>query len=165
MHKWLLSTLIFSAVALSVSFQTFAQEVQDGQWSFNGSNWFYQLSDGEIARNGWYTIDEKSYYFSADGVLYADEITPDNYYVNADGEYVGNSEINPDEMQVKSQDCRYIVFNKSSHHIKLWQFVEKTHTFIASSGYADGDKEYEGDMKTPEGEFYICKKVPSIVIA
>jgi len=158
LQKKVLSLLIFLTVVLAVSFQAFAQAEN---WVFDGVNWIYQLDNGDIARNGWYTINGKSYCFDSDGVLYTNEITPDNYYVNADGEYVDDSEIDPNEMSIKSKDCRYIVFDKSSHHLELWQFGEKTHTFIASSGYGVGDKEREGDMKTPEGVFYICKKVPN----
>jgi L,D-peptidoglycan transpeptidase YkuD (ErfK/YbiS/YcfS/YnhG family) len=110
---------------------------------------------------GWQSVGGKEYYYYPEGILWRNKITPDNFYVNADGEKVTDSEIDPEEMAVKSQNCRYIVFDKSSHHLELWQFGNKTHTFIVSAGYGIGDKEVEGDYKTPEGEFYVCKKVPN----
>jgi len=112
------------------------------------------------AQGGWYTAEGESYYLTSTGALLKDRITPDNYYVDESGAWVSNSNINSDEMKIKSQSCRYIVFNKTSHYIELWQFGEKTHTFIATSGYSNGDKEYSGDKKTPEGEFLVCMKNP-----
>jgi len=140
-----------------MSFPVFAQS---GYWYFDGTDWSYHLTDNQQFKNGWHEINGENYYFDSDGLLLTNRITPDNYYVNQDGVRVDDSGIDPDEMQIKSQDCRYIVFNKSSHHIEFWQFGEKTHTFIATSGRGSGNKEKEDDMKTPEGEFYICKKVP-----
>lgn len=110
---------------------------------------------------GWHEVEGNEYYFSPAGILWRNIITPDNFYVDADGKKVTDSEIDPEEMVIKSQNCRYIVFGKSSHHLELWQFGEKTHTFIVSAGYGVGDKEVEGDGRTPEGEFYVCKKVPN----
>jgi len=110
---------------------------------------------------GWHDIDGHEGYFYPEGILWRNKITPDNFYVDANGYKVTDSEIDPEEMIEKSQNCRYIVFDKSSHHLELWQFGIKTHTFIVSAGYGVGDKEVEGDYKTPEGEFYVCKKVPN----
>ena len=110
---------------------------------------------------GWHYIDGHEGYFYPEGILWRNKITPDDFYVDSSGYKVMDSEIDSEEMAIKSQSCRYIVFDKSSHHLELWQFGTKTHTFIVSAGYGVGDKEVEGDYKTPEGEFYVCKKVPN----
>ncbi len=46
----------------------------------------YRKSDGTYVANSWLTVDEKSYYMDANGVMLTDTITPDGLYVNTRGE-------------------------------------------------------------------------------
>ena len=37
----------------------------------------------------------------------------------------------------------------------------KTYPAVFGRGYSDGDKRMTGDLRTPEGDFYICTMNPS----
>ena len=54
-----------------------------------------------------------------------------------------------------------ILFSKSAHRVDIYQNGQIVKSYNAASGMASGDKEREGDCKTPEGTFYIAKKVPN----
>lgn len=54
-----------------------------------------------------------------------------------------------------------IYFSKSSHRVDVYQNSQIVKSYNAASGMAAGDKEREGDCKTPEGTFYIAKKIPN----
>lgn len=53
-----------------------------------------------------------------------------------------------------------IVIWKSQYSLTLYKgnAPVKTYHAVFGRGYADGDKEREGDRRTPEGEFYVCSK-------
>lgn len=51
-----------------------------------------------------------------------------------------------------------IVFDKFSHQMEFWLNGEKIYHCLGIAGALTGDKEMEGDYRTPEGEFYICIK-------
>lgn len=127
-----------------------------GAWIYRGNVQSWDLKN----LTGWYRLNGEEMYLEEEGNIWRERITPDNIYVDDLGWKVLDSGIDEAMMAEKSQDCRYIVINKSSHHLERWENGEKTHSFIISSGYAKGDKEQSGDMKTPEGEFYVCYKVP-----
>ena len=60
-----------------------------GTWRRDARGWWYQNNDGSYQNNGWFRdYDNRYYYFGADGYMYADTVTPDGYYVGADGAYV-----------------------------------------------------------------------------
>ena len=54
-----------------------------------------------------------------------------------------------------------IIFSKSQHRLDLYENGTLVISYEAASGMAAGDKEVEGDCKTPEGTFYLAKKVPN----
>lgn len=128
----------------------------DGAWVYRGKIQSWDLRN----LTGWYCLNGEEMYLENEGNIWRERITPDNIYVDTNGWKVLNSGIDEAMMAEKSKDCRYIVINKSSHYLERWENGEKTHSFIISSGYAKGDKAESGDMKTPEGEFYVCYKVP-----
>lgn len=130
---------------------------EDGAWTYQGVVQKWNLRN----LTGWYSLNGDTMYLNKDGNIWRERITPDNIYVNHHGWRVADSGIDEAMMAEKSKDCRYIVISKSSHFLERWENGEKTHTFIISYGYGEGDKEKSGDMKTPEGEFYICRKVPN----
>lgn len=53
-----------------------------------------------------------------------------------------------------------VVIWKSQYSLTLYKgsLPVKTYRAVFGKGWADGDKEKEGDKRTPEGEFYICTK-------
>jgi hypothetical protein len=54
-----------------------------------------------------------------------------------------------------------IVITKSARRLDLYSDGVLLHTYRIALGFApEGDKEREGDGRTPEGEFYVCVKNP-----
>lgn len=51
-----------------------------------------------------------------------------------------------------------LVYSKTEHTLSLLNAGEVIGVYSAGSGRGHGDKEQEGDLKTPEGEFYVCVK-------
>ena len=51
----------------------------------DGSTWYYFHSDGAMAVSEW--VDENGlwYYLGSDGKMLTNTVTPDGYYVGADG--------------------------------------------------------------------------------
>lgn len=130
---------------------------EDGAWTYRGEVQRWCLKD----LTGWYRLNGERMYLEEEGNIWRERITPDNIYVDNLGWKVTESGIDEEEMAARSKDGRLIVISKSSHFLERWENGERTHQFVISSGYAEGDKIQSGDMKTPEGEFYICRKVPT----
>lgn len=129
---------------------------EDGAWVYRGEVQSWDLKN----LTGWYRLNGERMYLEEEGNIWRGRITPDNLYVDHLGWKVTNSGIDEAMMAEKSKDCCYIVISKTSHFLERWEDGKKTHSFVISSGYHKGDKVLSGDMKTPEGEFYICRKVP-----
>jgi len=68
---------------------------------------------------------------------------------------------NPNPPNVNLGDGMALVAVKSDKKLYVYVNGELKKTYAAKFGAAQGDKEVEGDMKTPEGEFYICLKNPT----
>lgn len=87
MKKYLLRKIIAAAVLLSLvmSFTALADEgwSQDEQ-----GRWRYMQDNGAYVGYGWKEIAGKQYYFNNDGYMLSNTITPDGYYVGADGAWV-----------------------------------------------------------------------------
>ena len=130
---------------------------EDGAWVYRGKIQSWDLRN----LTGWYRLNGELMYLEEEGNIWRERITPDNLYVDNLGWKVTDSGIDEAMMAEKSKDCCYIVVSKTSHFLERWENGEKTHSFVISSGYAEGDKVLSGDKKTPEGEFYICRKVPN----
>lgn len=127
----------------------------DGKWTIGNSVQTKMLS----SLNGWQTLNGAEVYIN-NGQILRNQITPDNVYVDSNGHPVKSS-IDPFLMAEKSKNCRYIAISKSSHFLELWESGDLKQRFVVNTGRVTGDKEVEGDKKTPEGEFYVCKKIPT----
>jgi len=63
-------------------------------------------------------------------------------------------------LQVPLADPR-IVITKGERRLRLYSGEEAVRTYPIGLGFSPvGDKEREGDGRTPEGEFYVCVKNP-----
>lgn len=58
-------------------------------WEEENGLWRYRKSDNTYVSNTWLKLDDKQYYMNEQGIMLADTITPDGYYVNAKGEKTG----------------------------------------------------------------------------
>ena len=58
-------------------------------WEEENGLWRYRKSDNTYVSNTWLKLDDKQYYMNEHGIMLADTITPDGYYVNAKGEKTG----------------------------------------------------------------------------
>ena len=58
-------------------------------WQENSYGWWYQRANGTYPHNEWEIINGTWYYFDANGYMLADEATPDGYYVDANGAWIG----------------------------------------------------------------------------
>lgn len=59
-----------------------------GEWKKTGERWWFQEDDGSWPAARWREVAEKWYYFDADGYMLENQMTPDGYFVGADGAWV-----------------------------------------------------------------------------
>lgn len=76
MKKKSLLLVAFGALSVFMSLNSYAN-----QWVQFGQNWAYYQDDGTFAKNQWVG----NYYLGADGIMLTNAITPDGFYVGADG--------------------------------------------------------------------------------
>ena len=104
--------------------------------------------------------DGREYYFK-DGVLQTEYLTPDNHYVGADGAVPEHTSLEEYDMVTASRGCRAIIVSKSGHRMEVWRDRQRMYSFVVTCGSStQGDKQVQGDHKTPVGEFYIDRKIP-----
>lgn len=106
----------------------------------------------------WYREKGKWCYIDIDGNKLYNSVTPDEYWIGYDGFWVEESGIDSQLMSEKSNGGELIVFDKYSHQMELWINGERVYKCLGISGKLPGDKETEGDCKTPVGEFFVCTK-------
>ena len=83
----------------------------------------YLKPDGTYVSNGWLQLDDKKYYMDENGVKLKDTVTPDGFYVNADGEKVS-----------------YMPgWYKDGDN---WRYIQKDGYYKANSWYQDTDGKY-----------------------
>ena len=58
-------------------------------WQNSGYGWWYQRANGTYPHNEWEIINGIWYYFDANGYMLADTTTPDGYYVDINGAWIG----------------------------------------------------------------------------
>ena len=59
-------------------------------WEFVDDNWKYKQDDGTYLTNGWaQDLEGKWYYLDDEGLMMADQVTPDGYYVDESGVWNG----------------------------------------------------------------------------
>lgn len=56
--------------------------------------------------------------------------------------------------------CPRVLVEKSARRLTLYDGQAVVKVYRVCTGLAEGDKEKEGDKRTPEGQFYICYKNP-----
>ena len=73
------------ALTLTLPFTAYAS-----QWTQDAMGWKVQADDGIYLTNQWYQSPESGlfYYIGADGYMMVNTVTPDGYYVNAEGVWV-----------------------------------------------------------------------------
>lgn len=88
---WTTALLAGVMVSLAVSGTVIA--ATGGRWEQQNNQWYYYGADGNLC-TGWIEIDEEYYYLAADGHCLLNTMTPDGYYVDANGAwYVRETEI------------------------------------------------------------------------
>ena len=90
-----MKTKIFFTLVVAISSLSTICAMAFG-WQKDINGWWYELSDGSYPQNAWAYLDDGKgqygyYYFNQDGYMCADMITPDGYYVGADGRWVENA--------------------------------------------------------------------------
>lgn len=67
-----------------------------GQWNQDSAGWYWQDDDGSHPTDTWRWLDgnqdgtAECYYFGSNGYMYVSTVTPDNYEVNSEGQWVEN---------------------------------------------------------------------------
>ncbi len=81
------------AVALAVSALMASTAFANG-WKYDGTGWWYSTnnSDSTWYNSGWEWIEDggivRCYYFAPNGYVLQNTVTPDGYFVNADGAWI-----------------------------------------------------------------------------
>lgn len=78
-RKYLINTDGSDAGAYTDTATAGWHQKEDGTWK-------YRRPDGTFIANAWLRIESESYYMDANGIMMADTITPDGFYVNSKGE-------------------------------------------------------------------------------
>lgn len=94
------------------------------------------------------------------GQVLTEQLTADGNYVDSTGDVVENN-IDHKKYADESVGTKILVYSKTSHRVELWSNGILERWYPATSGKTTGDKEIEGDGKTPLGTFYICRKIPN----
>lgn len=100
-------------------------------------------------------------YFDGNGEMVRDQLVPDrSAYVDIDGLKLDpeDNNINKTFMKYASHGRRALAYDKSSHYLELWANGELVKSYMVTSGAAEGDKQKQGDFKTPVGYFYVWDK-------
>ena len=105
--------------------------------------------------------DGREHYYE-NGIPMKNVLTVDNRYVGEDGAELQRTSIDDYDMVTASRGQTAAVVSKSGHRMELWRDKQRIYTFVVSTGSrsAEGDKEVQGDRKTPVGEFYVSRKIP-----
>ncbi len=88
-------TMSFSSMAANnySTYNPINQEVHLRGWIKDSKGWRYFLTNNQYYKNEWRWINSSDYhkaycyYFDQNGYIYLDTITPDGYFVNANGEW------------------------------------------------------------------------------
>ncbi|MCB7317802.1 hypothetical protein [Lacrimispora sp. 210928-DFI.3.58] len=116
------------AISLAATMSAFA-----GEWKHDGSGWWYQQENGSYLSSGWSQIDGTWYYFDTNGYMLADTITPDGYYVDANGAWIENGII---QTKTTTQTAKE---KFTSNERKLWEQIFTAEYYADSSSGAEYD--------------------------
>lgn len=80
---------IFFSIMISIVLTlSITGRAQAGEWKQDGKGWWYQKSDKGYLKDTWFIDkDGKQYYFNSDGYMLQDTMTPDGFFVGADGAF------------------------------------------------------------------------------
>lgn len=148
-----LTVILALVLVLNCSAKTMA-----ASWVLDGTGWRYRKDDGSFARESWILDEDKWYYLGTDTYMLSGTFGPDGRYIDETGALVRNSRIDKDYMKRLSAEDAAVAYNIYSHTLELWSCGQLLYSCRGNSGRAPGDKEIEGDGKTPLGEFYIVSK-------
>ncbi len=104
----------------------------------------------------WTRMGKTWKYITADGSIFHDTFTDTGYWVGTDGSLISSTVPFQKVKEKSAGGKRVIAISKAGHCLELWQDGVRVKRYPCSTGTVDGDKEREGDEKTPDGEFYIC---------
>lgn len=119
-----------------------------GQWKQEQTGWWYQEDDGSYPVNTWKEIDgswyffepsgyiavnrwEGNYYLSASGAMLVNTITPDGYYVGADGAWIPDggitevNTVNTENVVANTGDFYILNTNSKKFHYPACNSVER----------------------------------------
>lgn len=128
-------TKMIIAISVAATVMTTTTFAGNGTWKQYGSMYKYILADGSIVH---------------------DTFTDDGYWVDHNGDCVQSTIPKSVPAQRSAGGKRVIAISKAAHILELWQNGSLVKTYKCSTGMNSGDKEREGDAKTPIGEFYVC---------
>ena len=74
------------------------ETVVTNKWIKSNSDWFYVGADGKIVKNQWVKDNGSYYYVDEKGAMLKDTMTPDGYYVGADGKWQDTSKTEYDHV-------------------------------------------------------------------
>lgn len=87
--KWMITGVLTAGLVLAAAPAAFA-----GEWKQDDQGWWWQDDDGTYPADEWRWLDgnqdgtAECYYFNELGYLLTNTVTPDNYIVNDNGEWV-----------------------------------------------------------------------------
>ena len=90
MKKELRTVAAFAAAAAMT--MAFVMTASAAAWKQDAKGWWVENEDGSYLKNQWYQSPESGlwYYMGKDGYMLTNTVTPDQYFVNADGVWVQN---------------------------------------------------------------------------
>ena len=140
--------VITFALTAAISMSSFA-----GEWKQEADGrWWYQNDDGSYPTNSWQKIDNKDYYFDAEGWMLSNTTTPDGYQVGADGAWIeNNSSTEAQQPAATSTSSNSIASNFTDYQLATYFDIEadgrlKYKAFTGKAGlsdfifWQDGDK-------------------------
>ncbi len=159
--------VIISVLAILMTLSCFVT-AHAGQWKQDYHGWWYQNDNGTYPRNtwqyingAWYCFDgagymlhdtwSGNYYLGSDGAMLTNKMTPDGYYVGADGRWDGLSNNGNQGSYIKTISYDDIVV--------LSSFVDKGSYYEADATVYDGNKVRYYEMTIVETSPHINGKI------
>ncbi len=154
-NKKIMTVLITGTITTMLSFTAFA-----GSWQSDANGWWWQNDDGTYPANSWQWLDgngdgiAECYYFDGNGYMLKNQITPDGYWVNADGAWVENGEVKTQVVQRNIEISQYLETYKqlvdklNMHTADWWQFAGSGCSYMIDNFYL----EYMDDIFSMKNE-------------
>ena len=129
----------------------------------NSGKWWYQNEDGSYPSNSWKWIDGNNdgvaecYYFDAQGWMLANTKTPDNYDVNANGQWVVNNSV---QTQASAKAKKNGIVKKTT----LEAYSRPRTNGIIAVGIREGDELVTARLTNGESYMLIASKKGKVMI-